>query len=81
LLSIVKKPDELHVSARGNQYLVDKGLVLGAAMQQAARALNGHGGGHKIAAGATVSSFVEIDFITQVDAIISSQLHLTRGSP
>jgi RecJ-like exonuclease len=81
LLSIAKKPDELHVSARGNQYLVDKGLDLGAAMQQAARALNGHGGGHKIAAGATVSTAVEIDFIAQVDEIISSQLQLKKGSP
>jgi len=74
LLSISKKPDELHVSARGNQYLVDKGLDLGAALQQAATSFNGQGGGHKIAAGATVSSTIEKEFIEQVDTIISTQL-------
>jgi single-stranded-DNA-specific exonuclease len=74
LLSIAKKPDELHISGRGNQYLVDKGLDLGAALQQAAKTFNGHGGGHKIAAGATVPASIEKEFIEQVDAIISSQL-------
>ncbi len=74
LLSMAKKPDELHVSARGNQYLVDKGLDLGFALRQAANVFQGHGGGHSIAAGATVSSSVETDFIKEIDAIISTQL-------
>ena len=78
LLSVAKKPDELHVSARGNQYLVDKGLGLGSALQQAAKVFQGHGGGHRIAAGATVSSSIEKDFIKEIDAIISTQLHLKR---
>jgi len=80
LLSIAKKPDELHVSARGNQYLVDKGLDLGSALQQAAKTFDGHGGGHKIAAGATVSADIEKEFIQKVDDIISSQIHALEGS-
>ena len=80
LLSIAKKPDELHVSARGNQYLVDKGLDLGYALQHAAKKFNGQGGGHKIASGATIPASFEDEFIKQVDEILSSQLHLSEES-
>jgi len=73
LLSLVKKDNELHVSCRGNQYLVSKGLNLGLAMNQAAKKLNGHGGGHKIAAGATISSENEEEFLEIVDSIITDQ--------
>ncbi|UCH71822.1 MAG: DHH family phosphoesterase [Thermoplasmatales archaeon] len=74
LISIVKKDDEIHVSCRGNQYLVDKGLDLGFAMNEAAKKLNGHGGGHKIASGATISSDKEKEFLEIVDEIIVKQL-------
>ena len=33
LISLVKQGDEVHVSCRGNQYLVSKGLDLGGAMK------------------------------------------------
>ena len=74
LISIVRKNDELHVSCRGNQYLVKKGLDLGFAMKEAAEKLGGHGGGHKIASGATVDSDKEEKFLDIVDGIISEQL-------
>ena len=74
LVSIVKKDDEIHVSCRGNQHLVDKGLDLGYAMNEAAKKLSGHGGGHKIAAGATISSDKEKDFLEIVNDIIVKQL-------
>ena len=74
LLSIVKKDNEIHVSCRGNQHLVDKGLDLGFAMNETAKKLSGHGGGHKIAAGATISSDKEKDFLEIVDEIIVKQL-------
>ena len=74
LLSFVKKDDELHVSCRGNQYLVSKGLDLGLAMKETAKKLGGHGGGHSIAAGATISSEKEEEFLDMVDAIIVDQL-------
>ena len=73
LLSLVKKDDELHVSCRGNQYLVSKGLDLGLAMNQAAKKLCGHGGGHKIAAGATIDSKKEEEFLETVNGIITDQ--------
>jgi len=74
LFSISKKEDEIHVSCRGNQYLVGKGLDLGIAMSEAANKLNGLGGGHKIAAGATINSEKENEFLEIVDNIIYTQL-------
>lgn len=74
LVSIVKKDGELHISCRGNQYLVNKGLDLGSAMSDAANKLGGHGGGHKIAAGATIKSEKEEEFLDIVDDIIVKQL-------
>ncbi len=74
LLSLVKKDDEIHVSCRGNQYLVSKGLDLGLAMNEATKKLNGHGGGHKIAAGATIESENEDVFLETIDEIIKNQL-------
>jgi len=74
LFSISKKEDEIHVSCRGNQYLVAKGLDLGIAMSEATNKLNGLGGGHKIAAGATISSKKENEFLEIVDNIIYTQL-------
>ena len=74
LLSIVKKNDELHISCRGNQHLVKNGLDLGFAMGEASKKLGGNGGGHKIAAGATISSKKEEEFLDMVDEIIINQL-------
>lgn len=74
LISLVRKDDELHVSCRGNQYLVGKGLDLGFAMKKAAEELDGHGGGHKIAAGATIDIEKEEEFLEAVDAIAVKQL-------
>jgi RecJ-like exonuclease len=74
LISLVRKEDELHVSCRGNQHLVSKGLDLGYAMKEAAKRLNGHGGGHKIAAGATIDINKENEFLNIVDEIIVKQM-------
>jgi len=74
LLSIVKNKDEIHVSCRGNQYLVSKGLDLGNAMKQASIKLGGHGGGHAIASGATIARSKEKEFLDLVDEIIKKQM-------
>ncbi len=74
LISIVRKNDEIHVSCRGNQDLVKKGLDLGEAMKKASKKLGGHGGGHAIASGATISSEKEKDFLETVNKIILEQI-------
>jgi RecJ-like exonuclease len=65
---------EIHVSCRGNQQLVKNGLDLGAAMKTVAGSLGGYGGGHKIAAGATIAFEKEQDFLQQVDLLLVSQM-------
>jgi RecJ-like exonuclease len=78
LLSIAKKPEELHISCRGNQYLVEKGLDLGIAMSSLAKKLQGHGGGHNIAAGATIPIDKEDQFLIQAEIIFSQQLGIKQ---
>ena len=74
LFSIAKKSDEIHVSSRGNQYLVKNGLDLGVAMKKAALKFGGYGGGHKIAAGARIAQNKENDFLNMVNDILIQQL-------
>ena len=74
LLSLVRNDNELHVSCRGNQELVSSGLDLGGVMNEVAAKLQGHGGGHQIAAGATIDADKEEEFLDMADAIISKQL-------
>jgi len=74
LFSLVRSDDELHVSSRATQHLVQKGLDLGVAMKEAATVFEGHGGGHAIAAGATINAHHEEAFLGQVDTIIAKQL-------
>lgn len=65
---------EIHISCRGNQQLVKNGLDLGAAMKTVAGRLGGYGGGHKIAAGATIAFEKEQEFLQQVDSLLLSQM-------
>ena len=76
LFSLTRKENdnEIHVSCRGNQKLVEKGLDLGSAMKTIAMDLGGYGGGHKIAAGATITLDKEKDFLEKVDTILIQQM-------
>jgi len=76
LLSLARNDNELHVSCRGNQGLVSNGLDLGGAMKEAATKLQGHGGGHQIAAGATIDVDKEEQFLDMTDSIISKQMEV-----
>jgi single-stranded-DNA-specific exonuclease len=76
LFSLARKEtdDEVHVSCRGNQALVASGLDLGVAMKTVATALGGFGGGHKIAAGATIAFNKEEEFLEKVDELLVRQM-------
>ena len=67
---------DVKVSARTTQDLVDKGVDLSSALRKAAQAFNGVGGGHKIAAGATIPRGKEEDFLEILEREIKNQLHL-----
>lgn len=65
---------EVKVSARAMQSLVDRGLDLATALTKAAKQLNGIGGGHNIAAGATIPKGKEEEFLQVVEREIQLQL-------
>lgn len=67
-------PGKVKVSSRGNRSLVGRGLNLGEAMAQAAGSVGGEGGGHDVAAGATIPAGKEKTFLEAVDGIVRGQL-------
>jgi RecJ-like exonuclease len=62
------------VSSRGNYDLVRKGLNLGAAIGEAAKAVGGTGGGHDIAAGAFIPREAKEEFLKVLDRVIGGQV-------
>ena len=75
ILAFARKNDEeTKVSSRGTGHLVRQGLDLSAVMREASREVGGDGGGHDIAAGATVPAGEEARFVEAADAIVGEQL-------
>lgn len=72
-----KNESETKVSGRGTGSLVRQGLDLSAVMTTAAQAVGGDGGGHDIAAGATIPTGEQAAFIDTADEIIGEQLGQT----
>lgn len=71
---VLTENGEVKVSARASQTLVDQGLDLAAALTHAAKEVNGIGGGHNIAAGATIPKGKEEEFLKIVEEKIRHQL-------
>ena len=69
-----KDNGEVKASARGTQELIEKGLDLSIAMRKSAERLNGVGGGHNIAAGATIPKGKEEEFLDLLEKEIKTQL-------
>ncbi len=69
-----KNDEETKVSARGTGRLVGRGLDLSVVMREGSRAVGGDGGGHDIAAGATIPAGREQDFVAAADDIVADQL-------
>lgn len=67
--------DQLKISTRGLQELVDAGLHMGLVMQEAAEAVEGGGGGHDIAAGAYISRDREKEFLEIVNGLVEKTLN------
>ena len=65
---------ELKVSARGTQDLVRSGLDLAGALSRCAHAVGGVGGGHNVAAGATIPPQAKEEFLTLMDATVGRQM-------
>jgi RecJ-like exonuclease len=69
-----KNDGQVKVSARGTEELVEKGLNLSTAIKKAASSLDGIGGGHNIAAGATIPRGKEDEFLDILEKEIKTQL-------
>ncbi|WP_442909413.1 DHH family phosphoesterase [Halovenus sp. HT40] len=69
-----KNDEELKVSARGTGRLVGQGLDLSAVMGEASRAVGGDGGGHDIAAGATIPDEKREEFVDHADELVGTQV-------
>ncbi len=66
--------DQVKVSSRGSDPLIEKGLNLGDIMQAAAEKYSGRGGGHDVAAGAQIP-IKDVDaFIKLVNDLVKKQL-------
>ncbi|MCJ7721582.1 DHH family phosphoesterase [Candidatus Bathyarchaeota archaeon] len=66
--------DQVKVSSRGSEPLIQKGLNLGTIMQFAAEKYSGRGGGHDVAAGAQVPINDVEAFIKLVNDLVKKQL-------
>lgn len=69
-----KSADEVKVSARGSPRLVRQGLDLSQVMREAARSVGGDGGGHDIAAGASIPTGSRDEFLAVANRVVSEQV-------
>ena len=77
ILAFAQSEDgKLKVSGRGTQGLVRSGLNLAEAMSQSAEKVGGVGGGHNVAAGATIPPEKKEEFLELMDGLIGLQLRL-----
>jgi len=66
-------PDKTRVSSRATFRILEKGVDMAAAMRQASAAVGGIGGGHAVAAGATIAKGKEEEFLSALDKIVGDQ--------
>lgn len=82
IIGLAIKGDEkgvVKVSGRGTRDLVEEGLDLASAMREAAALVGGVGGGHDIAAGASIPEGREEEFLDALDAIVARQVPRLAG--
>lgn len=75
ILSLMKMDNLIKVSSRTTDNMVEKGVNLGVIMNQASNNFNGSGGGHNIAAGATIPANQKDNFIHLVDEMVDYQIN------
>jgi RecJ-like exonuclease len=74
IVGLANSDDGVKVSARGTQNLVQRRLNLARAMDEAAHLVGGVGGGHDIAAGATIPEGTESEFLKHLNRLIGQQI-------
>jgi len=74
IVAFAESDKGVKVSARATYRIVERGVNLAKALQKAAEAVGGVGGGHSVAAGATIPAGREEEFLKILDKIIGEQL-------
>ncbi|MCL1810726.1 MAG: DHH family phosphoesterase [Methanomassiliicoccaceae archaeon] len=74
IFAFAEAEDGVKVSARANRTLTDRGLDLSFIMKTASEMVGGYGGGHKVAAGATIPNGKEGMFLDIAEDLVSSQI-------
>lgn len=75
IIAFAEKSDtELKVSSRGSHHLTRKGLDLSVVMRESARKVGGDGGGHDVAAGATIPTGTQPEFVDHANELVGVQL-------
>ena len=74
IIAFADSDDGVKVSARADRSLVDRGLVLSRMMKTASELVGGYGGGHTVAAGATIPPDQKERFLDIVEDLVSSQV-------
>ena len=70
VLAMAYNTNTIEISSRANNDMVENGINLGIAMRKAAMAAGGSGGGHPIAAGATIPRENEKIFLEELDSCL-----------
>ncbi len=74
IIAFANKDDGIKVSARATQKLLRRGVHLANALKSASAKVGGVGGGHSIAAGATIPQGTESEFIKELDNVLANQM-------
>jgi len=74
ILALSRVNETSKVSGRGTHHLIRKGLDLAAGLSEAAKEVGGNGGGHPIAAGATIPAGKEDGFLKKLDELVVAQM-------
>ena len=74
IIAFAKADGGIKVSARGTQDLIRRGVNLSEAMSMVSAEVGGAGGGHDIAAGATIPENKKEEFARKLDLFIGEQL-------
>lgn len=80
IVAFASADDGVKVSARAPRTLTDRGLDLSRIMKDSAAAVGGMGGGHSVAAGATIPEGREEAFLEEVDRMVAAQTRDIRTS-
>jgi RecJ-like exonuclease len=75
-LAVTEDEDGIKVSARADRKLLAEGLDLSIVMKTTSEQVGGIGGGHNIAAGATIPVGKEDEFLKIADEVVNRQLNL-----